>query len=111
MVAKAHAKEIESLALVPAGAAPDGRDGVDLGVRACETALQPQPFVALRRMEVINHFEARLLRVPVDPRNRAQSHEVLRLLQIRADADDAFRADFEGHFAPIELAAKHGFRS
>src|SRR5882762_5969384 len=111
MVAKLDAEKIESLALVPACAAPNRRDGVDHGIRAWETAFQPQPFVALGRMEMIDHFEARLLRVPVDPRHRAQPHEILHLFQIFADADDMLRSDFERQFAPIDPAAKHGFRS
>src|SRR5579862_10050247 len=103
MIAEAHAEQVESFALEPVGPAPDGCDGIDLRVVAGKARLDPNAKIPLERMEMIDHFEAGLGGVAVDPRDGAQTHELLVLLEEAADGNDLPGGDLEREFAAIEF--------
>src|SRR6185503_15194395 len=105
MIAEADPKQVEHLALVPVGPAPDRCHGIDLWMVTRHPAFQPHPLVALQRVQVIDHLEAWLLGIPVDARHGAQSRKLLLVLQVPAHADDSIGRDFEREFSTIVLPA------
>ena len=99
MIAETDAEHVEDFALIPVGPAPDARDRIDLRIRAAQPALHAQPLIALDRMQMIDHFKARLGRMPVDRGHRAQADELLFVLEIAAQIDDPRRVGDERRFA------------
>ena len=73
-----------------------------------QAAFQPHALVAFDRMQMIDHLEARLGRIAIHRRDRAQAHELLIVLQKPADARDLRRRDFQRQLAAVELAAGDG---
>ena len=84
-------------------AAPDGGHRIDLRIRPAHAALQPQPLVTLDRVQMVDHFEARLGRIPVDGRDRAQAHELLVSFRKPAQIDDRCRVGDPACVSPERL--------
>ncbi len=78
------------------------------GLRAGKPAFQAHALVLLHRMQMVDHFEARLGRVAVHRGDRAQAHEFLIVFQKSADARNLGRRNLEGQLAAVELAAGDG---
>ena len=64
-------------------------------------------WLALDRMQMIDHLEARLGRIAVHRRDRAQPDEFPVVLQEAADAGNLGRRDLQRQLAAVVLAAGH----
>src|SRR5437899_10580885 len=96
MIEEAYAEEVEHLALIPIGAAPDSGDRFNCGVRAREAALQAQAFIAFDTVQVIDNFKAGFGGVAVYRGDRADADEFLIILEKSANARDFGWSDLQG---------------
>src|SRR5580658_5248065 len=65
MIAEGDAEQIEHLAFMPVGGAPDAINGVDLGTRAMHFAFDAQARIPFNRVQEIDDLKSRLRRMPV----------------------------------------------
>jgi hypothetical protein len=115
MVVKFDAEEVEYFALVPVGCAPDGEHGVDRRSFSGDPALQAEALVfgdagARHRVQVVNHLEARLHRIPVDAGDGGQADEAVLILQEGSDFDDTGGVDLERELVEREFAVDDSTR-
>src|SRR5215472_7707579 len=110
MVPELDTEQIEDFPLVPVRAAPHRGHRFDRWIRARQPAFQAQPLVSLDRIQMVDHFEPRLARIPVHCRHRAQPDKLLIVLEKAAHAGDLRGCNFQRQLSTIPFAAREGIR-
>jgi len=108
VVVERNTEKIEDFALVPVGRAPDGCYGIDSGRGAADANLEAQAFVAGKRVQVINDFEARINGITIYRSDRAEADEAEVLFELGANFDDFRGLDFERQLAAVVFARDNG---
>ena len=108
MVGEGDAEEVEDFAFVPVGTGPDAGYRVDRWVAAGESALQAEAGVVPDRVEQVNDFEARFLRIPIESGDAGGAVESMFVAQKGADFDDVRRSDVENGLFVFESARFNG---
>ena len=102
VVAEVDAEEIEDLALIPVGAAPDGRYGIDRWGWAAHSGFDAEARFLRDRVEMVDDFEARFGGVTIDGGHGGETLKAMGF-EGMANVDDAAGGHFQGPFVESVL--------
>src|SRR5437588_12519892 len=110
MSGKANSEEVENFALKEIGAGPDRGDRFDYRVAAPQANFQADALFLRNREQMIDHFEARLGRSPVDAGNVGEEVEsaFAMVAQNNARLPEVAAVDVDRHLVAVELDSLDG---